>query len=166
MHITAEEVFQGQRDKDYGVVFELPVEFLIKILGIQDENIYYFRHYINFILFGICLTFFYKILFFRYKESSIALLGTLFLIVSPRIFGDAFHNTKDLAFLSFVVIASYTLIRYIFQPNTLNCIWHSIATACAVDLRIMGIILIGLTSAGLIFQLNAKNKSPSLNVTK
>ena len=165
-HIKAEDVFQGQKDRDYGVAFELPVEFLVKILGIQDEKIYYFRHYINFILFGICLIFFYKILFFRYQDSSIALLGTLFLIVSPRIFGDAFHNTKDLAFLSFVVIASYTLIRYIFQPNTLNCIWHSIATACAVDLRIMGIILIGLTTAGLILQLNAKSKNLSLIFTK
>jgi hypothetical protein len=162
IHANAESVFSTQRDRDYGVIFELPAEFLVKILGLQEENIYYFRHFINYILFSVSVICFYYLLLHRYQKASLALLGVLFLVLSPRIFGDAFYNTKDLAFLSFIVIASYTLVRYLANPNTVNCIWHAIATACAVDVRIMGAMVIGLTCVGLFAQFYVKEKSFSI----
>ena len=116
-YVNAESVFEAQRDRDYGVVFELPAEFLVKIWGLQEENVFYFRHYINYILFCISVVCFYQLLKNRYQKYSLALLGAFFLVLSPRIFGDAFYNTKDLAFLSFIVIASYTLFRYLAMPN-------------------------------------------------
>lgn len=156
---NAGEVFSAQRDRDYGVAFELPAEFLVKILGLQEEKIYYFRHYLNYLLFCISIICFYQLLLHRFHKFSFAALGTLFLIVSPRIFGDAFYNTKDLAFLSFVVIASYTMMRYLSNPNILNNVLHALATACAVDVRIMGAMIFGLTCLGLAAKMYTKEMS-------
>ena len=54
-------VFLAQRDRDYGVAFELPAEFLIKVLGLQDANAYFFRHLLTFLVFYAAIFFFYKL---------------------------------------------------------------------------------------------------------
>ena len=143
-------VFLAQRDRDYGVAFELPAEFLIKVLGLQDANAYFFRHLLTFLVFYAAIFFFYKLVKLRYQDWRIGLLGATFLILSPRIFGDGFFNDKDLVFMSAFVIATYTLVRFVLKPGLLTGLWHALACAIAIDLRLMAVILPAATVAILI----------------
>jgi len=136
-----ESVFLGFADRDYGVVFELPAEILIRVFNVQGPNIYYVRHLLTFATFFLATIYFYKTIQLRYKNSALSLLGTTILILSPRIFGDSFFNDKDLVFLSFFVIGTYTLTQLILYPCIKNALYHALACALAIDCRLMGVVL-------------------------
>ena len=81
------------------------MEVILKI----DEPLYFYqlRHILVFLYFFIGLIFFYKILLNRFKNETIALLGVILLFITPRIFCDSFQNTKDIIFLTFIIISTY-----------------------------------------------------------
>ena len=84
----------------YGVIFSLPAAFLEIIFKIDDSKKYYYLyHFLNFGLFFIASIFFYKLLLNRFSNINIALVGTLFYVLSPRIYASSFFNNKDLVFL-------------------------------------------------------------------
>ena len=90
----------------YGVIFDLPVALLEVIFKIDDpKNYFYFKHFLNFLLFFTASIFFYKLLLNRFLNSYIALLGTLFFVLSPRIYGNSFFNMKDIISLYLLTIA-------------------------------------------------------------
>jgi len=143
-------VFLAQKDRDYGVAFELPAEFLVRLLQLQDADVYFFRHLLTFLVFFCAVFFFYRIVKERYSSQAFGLLGALFLVLSPRIFGDGFFNDKDLVFMSTFVIATYTLIRFVLQPSWKTGLWHALACAIAIDVRIMAIIIPAATLVTLV----------------
>ena len=103
----------------YGVIFDLPAAFLELIFQIEDpKNYFYFRHFLNFTFFFVGSIFFYKLLLNRFSNYNVALIGTLFYILSPRIYGNSFYNNKDLAFLSFFILT--TLLKYFSIVGTLE----------------------------------------------
>jgi hypothetical protein len=85
-------IFLAQRDRDYGVAFQLPAEFLIKIWDLNEANAYLFRHLLTFAIFYVAVIFFYKLVRLRYSDWRLGLLGATFLVLSPRIFGDSFFD--------------------------------------------------------------------------
>ena len=92
----------------YGVIFSLPAAFFEVVFQIEDsKNYYHFYHFLNFGLFFIASIFFYKLLLNRFSNNNIALVGTLFFVLSPRIYASSFFNNKDLIFLSLATIALY-----------------------------------------------------------
>ena len=143
-------VFLTQRDRDYGVAFELPAEFLIKVLNLHDANAYFFRHLLTFLIFYAAVYFFYKLVKLRYQDWRIGLLGAAFLVLSPRIFSDGFFNDKDLVFMSVFAIGIYTLVRFALKPGLLTGLWHALACALAIDLRLMAVILPAVTVVTLL----------------
>jgi hypothetical protein len=143
-------VFLAQKDRDYGVAFELPAEFLVRLLQLQDADVYFFRHLLTFLVFFCAVFFFYRLVKERYSSQAFGLLGALFLVLSPRIFGDGFFNDKDLVFMSTFVIATYTLIRFVLQPSWKTGLWHALACAIAIDVRIMAIIIPAATLVTLV----------------
>ena len=81
----------------YGIVFDLPTALLEVILKIDDpKNYFHFRHLLNFTLFFVGSIFFYRLLLNRFSNYTISLIGTLFFVLSPRIYGSSFFNNKDL----------------------------------------------------------------------
>ena len=158
----AEAIFETQRDRAYGVAFELPAEYLIQAFGIKDAQAFNFRHLLNFLLFYLAVYFFYRLLFLRYHNEGFAALGALLLVLSPRIYGDAFFNDKDLVFLSLFVIASYTLVRWLNKPNYRSLIAHAFICALAIDVRIMAIILPALSL--LVVPLWQKNQRQQFKI--
>ena len=126
----------------YGVIFDLPVAFLEVIFQIEDtKNHYYFKHFLNFILFFISSIFFYKLLLNRFSNYKISIIGTLFFVLSPRIYGSSFFNNKDLIFLSLVTIAIYFCFKTFDKLNYKNIIIFSIFAALSTSQRILGIFL-------------------------
>ena len=126
----------------YGVIFDLPAAFLELIFKVEDSKDYFhLRHLLNFILFFIASIFFYKLLFNRYSNYSISLIGTLFFVLSPRIYGSSFFNNKDVVFLSLITIALYFAFKALEKPNYKNLLFFSILAALSTSHRILGILL-------------------------
>ena len=125
----------------YGVIFSLPLAFLEVIFNIEDsKNYYHLYHFLNFTLFFTASIFFYKLLFNRFLNNNIALVGTLFFVLSPRIYASSFYNNKDLVFLSLATIALYYCFKSLEKINYKNLLIFSIFAAMCTSSRIFGII--------------------------
>ena len=62
-------------------------------------------------------------------------------IISPRIFGDSFHNNKDLLFLSLLVISVYYVLKLFDEFNYKNLILFCFFSALTTSSRIFGVYL-------------------------
>ena len=133
-------------DKDYPVLFNMPTALLEHLSSIDDmQQIFFLRHGINFL---ICLLGVYAIFRLaerRYSSWRIGLLAALIFVVTPRIFPELFYNSKDLIFLTFFVLGANSLVAFVLQPAKSNAIIHAFITALAINVRIMGVLLIVLT---------------------
>ena len=151
-------------DKYYGSINEiilLAPSFILKTYN-DTQSVIHIRHFMIFFLFWLSTIFFYKILFDRFNNIFIALIGTSFLILSPRIFADSFYNSKDLVFLSFTIIAIYTSLKFLDKRNIKYAIIHALASAIIIDIRIPGIFIPALTYLFLLL-FAIRDKSYSKN---
>ena len=131
--------FDNFEDKVYGAIFELPVVAIEIFLNIKDSNdIYFFRHLINFIFFFVSLLFFFKLLNKVFNNKIYSLFGCLILITSPRIFAQSFYNSKDIIFLSFFVISNYYGYSLILKNKIKNLFLFCFFSACLINLRVVG----------------------------
>ena len=129
-------------DRDYGVAFELPLAAAERALGLEDRrSIYLLRHYLTH-LFFIAGAFFAALLAWRMTGSRwLGLFALLLFLLHPRLYADSFTNSKDLPFLSMLMIALYCLHRA-FRRDTLGAfILCGIAVGLLTNIRIMGLML-------------------------
>ena len=128
-------------DKYYGVIFELPLVIIERIFNLTDtREIYFIRHYLNFLLFYFGVLIFYKLNKRIFKSWKLALFGCLLLVFHPRIFADSFYNSKDIPFLVLYISSLYTFINYKENPTNKNLLFHSIISVFAINSRLAGII--------------------------
>ncbi len=160
------ELLLKSKEKYHGPAFEIILVFFENIFDLNDtRDVYLMRHCITFFTFFIGVVFFYLLCKRCFGNWKLALTGCLFLVLSPRIFGDSFHNSKDIPFLSFFIMSMYTLLRFHEQPNYKNAIAYAAISGFTIDIRIMGVIL-PVISAGffcmdlLYVQLYKKKKPP------
>ncbi len=132
--------------KYHGPVVPVVLFSLEKLLGLEASRTKVLLwHFGNFLFFFLGVLFFYFLCVHRFKSWKIALLGALFLILSPRIFAHAFFNHKDLPFLSVFIICIYSLIRLLEKKTTPRICVHALLCAILIDIRIPGVILPSLT---------------------
>lgn len=145
------------RDYEYrfhGTLFQLSCLWVQRQLGLTDyRDITLVRHYGVFLLFFVGSIFFYWTLKFRFRRWQIALLGTAMLILSPRIFANAFFNIKDLIILPYYIIASYTLLRFLANKSWQWALWHGLACALVINARLMGVWIPCITLGFYLFDL-------------
>ena len=134
--------FSGYPGNKYGVIFDTPLFFADILLGFNGTmpEAYYLRHLCNFLLFYVSVCFFYLIARNRFGSRVAGLTGSLFLILSPRIFAESFYG-KDVVFLSLFIISIYFFIRYLNNKSLANAVLFALATALVVDQRITGMFL-------------------------
>ena len=126
----------------YGVVFDLPVAFIEVIFKVDDiKKAFHLKHFLNFALFFTSSIFFYKILKNRFSSFSISFIGTLFFILSPRIYGSSFFNNKDVIFLSLITISLYYCFKSFDNLSKKNLILFSILAGLSTAQRIFGFFL-------------------------
>ena len=105
-------------DKIHGPIFQIILIFIKNQFNLTDSRtILLMRHLCTFLIFYLGVVFFYLLNYFYFKERKIALLGCLFLVLHPRIFAHSFYNSADIPFLSFYIISTYTLLRFLEQRN-------------------------------------------------
>lgn len=137
-------------NRDYGVAFDLPVYLLELFLKIDPEQaeVFYLRHLLTFLFFFAAVFFFYRLVKKATGDWRFGLLGSAFLVLSPRIFAESFYNNKDIVFLSAFVIGIYCLQEFLLKRNFSSAFIFGLASALAIDIRLWGLFL---PIIGLIF---------------
>lgn len=130
----------------YGPVFELGLVGLETILNIKDDrSLYLMRHIVTHLFFLFGLAVFYLLLYHHFQDWRISLLGTLMLLLMPRLYAHSFFNPKDIPFLVSCILATYTMVRFLDSRKAIPLIWHSLASAVAIDIRIIGFLFPAIT---------------------
>ncbi|MCZ6632435.1 MAG: glycosyltransferase family 39 protein, partial [bacterium] len=79
-------------------------------------------------------------------------LATLFLVLTPRYYGHAFNNHKDLPFAVFYLWSVYGIVRCLGTLPDVSwrrLVWTGLAIGCAMGIRVGGMMLMGI--AGLFW---------------
>jgi hypothetical protein len=135
-------------EKYHGPAFEIVLFTLERRLNLRDPRpIYLMRHLLTFLLFFASVVVFYRVLRRRFHGRLVGLAGAAFLVLSPRIFADAFYNSKDLALLSAYVFSLATLGRFLRRPGNGSAALHALACAFLIDIRILGAVVPVITLA-------------------
>ncbi|RZK62474.1 MAG: hypothetical protein EOO59_02465 [Hymenobacter sp.] len=136
------------KDRAYGVAFELPMTLVEKTSGYTNlHDVLLLRHRC---VFGVCwlgLLAFYWLAARRLGSWGAGLLGVLLLVLSPRLFADAFYNAKDAVFAAAYLVATATAVALVRRPGTRLAAAHALACALAIDVRLMGLLVPVLTLA-------------------
>ncbi len=144
----------------HGSPYQLLLTFIEYSLRLTDlKQIYLMRHLVNFLFFFLSCIFFYllgKGLFNSWKKG---LLGTFLLIISPRIFSDAFFNPKDLIYLELFIIAAFFTYRFLKKENFIDAMIMGLLGGLLTSIRVMGVLFPAL----VLLTYLAKFKRPKVS---
>ncbi len=138
----------SDKDRFYGPVFEIFLFGLARLAGIsKPSTLYHFRHLLTFLTFFAGVAGFYLLGRKIFQRWQFALLGSLLLILSPRIFENSFYNSKDIPLLVFFILSAYTLLVYLEKRSLPALLLHALACALVTDTRVIGALMPALTLA-------------------
>jgi hypothetical protein len=127
----------------YGPIYEIFLFRLTYTPKIDQE--YYARHLFTFLTFAAGVFGFYFLIRRLWRKNWLAVAGSLALVLSPRIFADAFYNTKDIPFMVGFIFAVYTLVRFLDHSSFKNILLHALFSAILIDIRIPGVAIVAMT---------------------
>jgi hypothetical protein len=119
------------------------------------------RHLAIFLIFVCGLIMFYFLSRRIFHNSWMGLLAAGILAISPRIFADAFYNSKDIPLLVAFIAAILTLVllsdglvkNHKRQDLFVLLVLHASASAVLISIRVAGVAIIPLTLFLVLFQL-------------
>jgi hypothetical protein len=132
----------GFVDRDYGVAFEAPAVALEALLRLTDKrDIFLFRHLLTFLACLAGTWALYSLAFQRFGSRALGLLAVAFLVLSPRQFAESFYNSKDMVFMAAFTVALYSMVALTLRPCPVVALLHGLASAFAMDVRIVAIVI-------------------------
>jgi len=130
----------------HGPLIETLLSTLQRSLNLAcSREILFMRHLGCFLIFFLGVIFFYLLGNIYFHNWKLSLIGCLFLVLSPRIFANAFYDTVDVPFLSFYIMSMYTLLRLVRHKTVLNLLFHTLACAFLITTRQVGLIMPAIT---------------------
>jgi len=161
-----------ERTVGYGIGFQLisqPIQFLLKDLIANDNNISDFgghllaKHFVVFLFFFISGIFFYLILKKIIENENFSKTGTIIYLLYPYLFGQSLFSPKDVPFMSIWVICTYLSLK-IFERlidkkdiSNFNTILFAFMTSYLLSIRIAGILIFLQYLVTFIIYLNLTN---------
>ncbi|MDO7844869.1 hypothetical protein Q5H92_00760 [Hymenobacter sp. M29] len=147
-HLAHLPELRTYREADHGVAFTMPLAALEEIFYPHDlPGAYWMRHLLVFATFVAGAWALFRLGAERFGSWRWGLAGAAALVLSPRIFAEAFYNHKDLVFMNLFVLGGFTLTQLLRRPTTGRAVLHALVMALATDVRIMGLLLPVLTVA-------------------
>jgi hypothetical protein len=119
----------------------------------DQRDLYLMRHLVTHLFFLVSMFFGYILCLRLFKDQFIACLGYILLAFNPRIYAHSFFNTKDIPFLSALVIF-FAITQIAFEKNRTG--WYilmALACAYATSIRAMGIMFATGLSAFLLIDI-------------
>lgn len=146
------------KDKIYGVAFEIPLIFIEKKLDLKEpRDIFLMRHLVQVLFFAFGCFVFFRLNLRLFGNFKIAIIPTLMLLFSPRIFAHSFFNSKDIPFLCMYIISFSSLHQYLLNPNYLRLILLAVCAGLLVNFRIMGTLFF-ITAFGVVIYYWIQNR--------
>ncbi len=126
----------------YGVVFEVPLVLVERLLGLTDSRaIYLSRHLLTHLFFlagGYCCA---RLVYHLFHSRWLALVALLLFVLQPRLYAHSFVNTKDIPFLVLFLGALF-LIHRAWRRESLGAFaLCGVGVGVATNQRIMGVLL-------------------------
>ncbi len=151
--------------RDHGTGFELPLVYMEQWLHItESRQLYLARHLAThlFFLFGVFCG--YVLALRLYRRQGIAILAFFMLALSPRIYAHSFFNSKDVPFMSAMLMAMLAC-EVAFAKRKVG--WHLLLGICcgyAASIRIMGIIIVPIVLSFLLIDFALGNRKERLQI--
>ena len=132
----------SNHDIIHGPFIEISLKALENLFNVKDSReVILMRHYSTFFIFFVGVIFFYFLNKKVFTRWQYALLGSLLLVLHPRIFAHSFYNTVDIPFMVIYILSTFSLINFIEKKTYSSAILHSISCAILIDIRIAGLIV-------------------------
>ena len=132
----------------YGVAFQLPLALAERAFDLHDfRGVYLSRHLLTHLLFLTGGLFAYLLARRLFRSALLAVAALLAFLLHPRLYAHSFHNGQDIPFLAVFVIALYLTQRAFRRDTLLAFALLGVGVGVAVNLRIMGVILLAAIPA-------------------
>lgn len=129
-------------NREYGSAFELTLAWLTQLFRKTDiKNIYIFRHQVTHLLFLISAAAVYYIAQKLSRNKLLAAITMLMYLLSPRIYGHSFYNTKDIPFLCCLAITLAVTLLAFSKNKTTYYVLVGLVAGYTTSIRIMGVML-------------------------
>ncbi len=131
-----------QKDKHYGIAFELPLLWIERALGLEDtRNIYLSRHLLIHLFFLLGAACCYLLALRLFNNRILALAAMLLFLLHPRLYAHSFLNSKDIPFFSMFMITLLLIHRAFVRDTVRAFLLCGAAVAVLINLRVMGVML-------------------------
>ena len=135
-------------DRAYSVALELPLLLVNQAL---EETNFPAPHRIRFILTHLFFIlggwFCYRLVYHLFGSRLLALFALLIFLLHPRLYAHSYLNSKDLPFLSMLMIGLYLLERAFRRDTWGAFLLLGLGVGLLTNLRIMGVMLFAATLA-------------------
>jgi hypothetical protein len=135
----------------YGPAFELALtsaRHLTKTIDIR--NILFQRHVLTFLFFVGGVAAFVALARRHTQDWRWGIAAGLLLVLHPRLYADAFYNSKDIPALVTFVFGMFTLLRFMQTRTPTSAMCHGVVCALAIATRLSGLFLLPLTAIGVL----------------
>lgn len=128
------------------------------------RDVWLLRHFLTFLIFLGGLGAFFALA--KRLTGSVwwALLGAVWMFLSPRLFAHAFVNPKDIPALTFFTASMLTLVRMLEKPTWTRILLHALLCAVSISLRPFALLLPLLTLLCLAAQEETTTKRVKMMV--
>ena len=147
-------------ERDHGIALYYPFIPFLNLDKISNHTLSFAWHFYTFTLYFIGIIFFYFLIKELWKSRKLALLLTLMLFFTPRIFGDSLYNNKDGTLLALTIVQMYFGFRFIKNKNFKEGIGFGLASAFACNLKISGFFTFGLI--GIFYLMRSEEHTSEL----
>ncbi len=129
----------------YGVVFEVPLVLVERLLGLTDSRaIYLSRHLLTHLFFlagGYCCA---RLVYQLFRSRWLALVALLLFVLHPRLYAHSFVNTKDIPFLVMFLLVLFLIHRAWRRESLRAFVLCGVGVGVATNQRIMGMLLFAM----------------------
>jgi hypothetical protein len=134
-YLSSDEIYHGP-------AIEWTLYSLERVFRLTDSReIYLFRHLACYLFFIFSGWIFFKLINEVYDDSKLAAFASLLYVFSPRMFADAFYNSKDIGALAAYSISMYTAILFFKKPTIKRAAYHGFLSGFLIAIRITGVIM-------------------------
>lgn len=152
-------------EKYHGPFVNVALTIAERLVALEDSrDIYRLRHRVTFVIFFAGVLAFYAVCNHLFQSWKLGLLGSMFLASHPRIFADSFYNTTDTPFLAGFVASILTLLWFVRYRTARYMVLHAIASAVLIAIRLIGVIVPGITLVVLLCRSNGSEQGTTREI--
>ena len=130
----------------YGQAATFPTVIIEALRGFSADasTVLRLRHLWNFLMYFCGLVCFSVLVKMRFQRDDVVFLLLLIHILTPRLFGDAFYNDRDVLLISLFWMALLSFEWFRRKPGLLQALAFAFFAALAINTRLFGLLLVFL----------------------